>query len=74
MAVLSRAKAIKLRDTISGMNETQQREIYRILCDHKIVHTVKSDGIFFEDSALTKPAVTDIEAYIRFCHDLAATA
>lgn len=67
---LSRSKALRLRELISRMNETQQREIYRILCNHSVAHTVKSDGIFFEDRSLTKEVIAEIETYIRFCDDV----
>lgn len=71
---LSRPKALLLRETIHAMNETQQKEVYRIIREHKIPHTVKSDGVFFENNVLTKAAVADIERYIKFCRDVSATA
>jgi LPS O-antigen subunit length determinant protein (WzzB/FepE family) len=54
-------------DNIKQLSKPEQEEIYRILRKTKETYTENSNGIFFDLSAISDDAFSQMKEYLQFC-------
>lgn len=58
-------RKIKLRDKIEQLNETEQKEVFRIFHNNKIEFSENNNGIFINLKNISNEILFEIEKYIK---------
>ena len=66
---MSRQRKETLKANIEKLDENEQTQIFKIIRRYTQEFTRTDTGVFVSSDLLTDGCLTEIEQYVRFCHD-----